>query len=361
MRWSDGEPLTADDVLFTWNDVIYNTNIDNVTRDGFIIDGKKFTISKIDDLTIQVVTPTTFAPFLATFAAGVEILPKHILSKAVAKGTFTSAYGVNSDPATVIGSGPYRLKECKAAQYTRLERNPYYFETDKKGQRLPYFDTVIFTVVPNFNAMSLRFLSGESDADDYIYANEYEHFKEEAKKEKFKLLESGIGLEMNFFWLNQNTNMNAKTGQPIVEAKKLKWFRDLKFRQACSYAIDRESIIKSVYSGRGIPSYGFETAGNVKWFNPDIRKYPHDIDKAKALLKEIGIEKRNGDEFATDADGNKIEFVLNTNTGNDSRGQGGDAHSCGFEGTWFPRHFPANRIQHASFPKLTTPMITIVS
>ena len=115
-------------------------------------------------------TPEIYAPFLATFAAGVQILPKHVLAKAVADGTFTSAYGINSDPATVVGSGPYRLKEYKAAQYTRLERNPYFCEVDKNGQRLPYFDDVIFTVVPNMNAMSLRFLSGESDADDFIYA-----------------------------------------------------------------------------------------------------------------------------------------------------------------------------------------------
>ncbi|MEI9864199.1 MAG: ABC transporter substrate-binding protein [Limisphaerales bacterium] len=99
----------------------------------------------------------------------------------------------------------------------------------------------------------------------------------------------------------------------------MKWFRDTKFRQACSYAVDRESIIKSVYSGRGIPSYGYETPGNKKWFNPDAQKFPHDVDKAKALLKEIGIEKRNGDDFATDADGNPIEFVLNSNTGNAAR------------------------------------------
>ena len=319
LRWSDGEPLTADDVVFTWNDVIYNTNINNVTRDGFIIDGKKFEVTKIDDLTVQVVTPTVFAPFLVTFGAGVEILPKHILARTVADGTFISAYGVNSDPAKVIGSGPYRLKECKAAQYTRLERNPYYFETDKKGQRLPYFDTVIFTVVPNMNAMSLRFLSGESDVDDFIYPNEYSKFKEDEQKGKFKLLEPGVGLEMSFFWFNQNTNVNEKTGEPIVDPTKLKWFRNEKFRQACSYAIDRESIIKSVFSGRGVPAYGFETPGNVRWFNPDIPKYPHDVAKAKALLKEIGIEVRNGDDYATDADGNKIEFVLNTNTGNDVR------------------------------------------
>jgi len=321
LRWSDGEPLTADDVVFTWNEVIYNPDINNVTRDAFIIGGKKFTVTKIDDLTVQVVTPEIYAPFLVAFGAGTEIVPKHVLAKAVADGTFASAYGVNSDAAKVVGSGPYRLTECKAAQYTRLDRNPYYFETDKKGQRLPYFDTLIFTVVPNMNAMSLRFLSGESDADDFIYPNEYEHFKAEEQKGKFKLLEPGVGLEMSFFWFNQNTNLNEKTGQPIVEAKKLKWFRSLKFRQAVSYAVDRDAILKSVYSGRGVPAYGFETAGNVKWFNPDIQKFPHDLDKAKALLKEIGIEKRNGDEFATDADGNPVEFVLNTNTGNDVRGK----------------------------------------
>ncbi len=183
LRWSDGEPITADDVVFTWNDVIYNTNIANPTRDSFIIDGKKFAVTKIDDLTVQVVTPEVYAPLLVALGAGVEVLPKHVLAKAVANGTFTSAYGINSDPASVVGSGPYRLKELKPAQYTSLERNPYYYEVDKKGQRLPYFDNVIFTVVPNMNAMSLRFLSGESDADDFVYPYEYEHFKTESQKE----------------------------------------------------------------------------------------------------------------------------------------------------------------------------------
>ena len=70
LRWSDGEPLTADDVVFTWNDVIYNPNIDNVMRDAFIIDGKKFTVTKMDDLTIQVVTPEIYAPFLEAFRRG---------------------------------------------------------------------------------------------------------------------------------------------------------------------------------------------------------------------------------------------------------------------------------------------------
>jgi peptide/nickel transport system substrate-binding protein len=318
LRWSDGEPLTADDVIFTWNNVIYNTNIDTVARDPFIIDGKKFVVTKVDDLTIQVVTPQIYAPFLVAFGAGVPIIPKHVLAKSVADGTFTSAYGINSDPSQIVGSGPYRLKEYKAAQYTMLERNPYFIEVDKKGQRLPYFDDIVFTVVPDFNAMSLRFLSGESDVHDFIFPYEYDQFKTAAASGKFQLLEPGVGLEMSFFWFNENTNLD-KSGKPIVDPKKLKWFRNVKFRQAVSFAIDRESIVKSVFSGRAVPAYGFLTPGYVKWFNPNTPQYPHDPDKALALLKEIGIEKRNGDDFLTDADGNKIEFVFNTNTGNAAR------------------------------------------
>lgn len=319
LRWSDGAPLTADDVVFTWNDIIYNPKINTVTRDPFIIDGKKFTVTKVDDLTIQVVTPEIYAPFLTAFGAGVPIMPKHVLEKAVADGTFSSAYGINWKPRDIVGSGPYRLREYKPAQYTLLERNPYFCEVDSNGTRLPYFDNLVFTVVPDLNAMSLRFLSGESDVDDMVFPYEYDQFKAAAAGGKFKLLEPGVGLEMSFFWFNENTNVNAKTGRPYVDPKKLKWFRNVKFRQACSYAINREAIIKSVLSGRGVPAYGFETPGNKKWFNPNVKQYPYDPAKALALLKEIGIEKRNGDDFLTDTDGNRIEFVFNTNTGNNAR------------------------------------------
>ena len=319
LRWSDGEPLTADDVVFTFNDVIYNPGVDNVTRDALQVDGKPFTVTKIDDLTIRVVTPDIYAPFLEAFGAGVPILPKHILAKTVADKTFASAYGINWKPEDIVGSGPFRLKEYKTAQSVLLERNPWFFEVDRKGQRLPYCDNIVFTVVPDRNAISLRFLSGECDVHDYIYANEYDHFKTESANGKFQLLEPGIGMETDFFWFNENTNVDAKTGQPCVDPKKLKWFRNVKFRQACAYAIDRDSLIRSVFSGRAIPNYGFVTPGNKKWFNPDIPQYPHDLARARELLKEIGIEDRNGDGMLEDADGNTIEFVFNTNIENNSR------------------------------------------
>ncbi|MGB7748921.1 MAG: ABC transporter substrate-binding protein [Verrucomicrobiia bacterium] len=319
LHWSDGAPLTVDDVVFTFNDVIYNPEIDNVTRDALTVDGKKFIVTKIDDLTVQVVTPDIFAPFLEVFGAMVPILPKHVLAKTVRDKTFASAYGINWKPENIVGSGPFRLKEYKPAQSILLERNPWYFEVDSNGQRLPYCDNIIFTVVPDRNAISLRFLSGECDIHDFIFAHEYDHFKTESANGKFQLLEPGVGLETDFFWFNENTNVDAKTGQPCVDPVKLKWFRNVKFRQACAYAIDRESLIKSVYSSRAIPNYGFVTPGNKKWFNPNIPQYPHDLAKARALLKEIGIEDRKGDGTLEDADGNPIEFVFITNIENNSR------------------------------------------
>lgn len=319
LRWSDGAPLTADDVVFTCNDVIYNPDIDNVTRDALQVDGKKFTVTRIDDQTVQVVTPDIFAPFLEGFGAGVTILPKHILQKSVADKTFASAYGINWKPEDLVCSGPFRLKEYKTAQYVLLEHNPYFFEVDSNDQRLPYLDNIIFTIVPDRNAISLRFLSGECDVHDLIYADEYDHFKAESAKGKFKLFEPGLGTEVDFFWFNENTNMNPKTGQPLVAPAKLKWFRNVKFRQACAYAIDRDALIKSVFSGRAVPNYGFVTAANKKWFNPDIPQFPYDLARARALLKEIGIEDRDGDGILEDADGNKIEFVFNTNVENNSR------------------------------------------
>ena len=171
-------------------------------------------------------------------------------------------------------------------------------------------------MAPEGNAWTLRFLSGEIDVNDLINPDEYDRFKTESAKGRFQLLEPGIGLEKWNFWFNQNTNVNPATGKPYVDPQKLKWFRNVKFRQACSYAIDRESIINSIYSGHAIPKYGYETPGNKKWYNPNVAQYPHDLTKARELLKEIGIEDHKGDGTLEDADGNLIEFVLNTMTGN---------------------------------------------
>ena len=182
---------------------------------------KNFTVTKVDDLTIQVVTPEIYAPFLENFGAGVPIMPKHILAKAVADGTFISAYGVNWKPEDIVGSGPFRIKEYKPAQYILLERNPYFCEVDKKGQRLPYFDNIIFTVVPDLNAMSLRFLSGESDVDDYIFPYEYDHFKAESAKGKIHLARTRHRIGNGIFLVQRKHEREPQNRQALRGPEKI--------------------------------------------------------------------------------------------------------------------------------------------
>jgi peptide/nickel transport system substrate-binding protein len=319
LRWSDGHPLTADDVVFTWNDIVYNTNIVNVIVDLFRIDGKDFKVSKVDDTTVRIVTPEVYAPF-EEYVGSVLIMPKHILAEPVAKKQFESAYGINTPAEKLVCNGPFRLKDYKPGQHTILERNPNYFSVDKKGQPIPYLDTVVLSVVPNLDAMALRFLSGQSDVHELVRPDEIDRFKEESSRGKFQVYELGVGLERHFLWFNQNTNINTRTGKPYVDPRKLKWFRNTKFRQAIANAIDRPSIIKSVYAGRAkLPSSGFATEANQKWLNKNVPLIPYDPAKARALLAETGIQDRDGDGFLEDADGNVIEFVLNTNTGNSLR------------------------------------------
>jgi peptide/nickel transport system substrate-binding protein len=189
---------------------------------------------------------------------------------------------------------------------------------DSKGQRLPYLDNVIYEIVPDQNTMSLRFLNGQADLQEWVRPEEVDHFQDEAKKGRFNLIDMGLSGEHDMIYFNQNPDSNPKTGQPLVDPVKLKWFRETKFRQAMSYAIDREAIVKATLGGHGEPNYSFVNPADTNWYNPDIMKYPHDPAKAKALLAEIGIKDR-GDGTLADADGHPISFIMNSNAGNDRR------------------------------------------
>ncbi len=229
---SDGEPLTASDVVFTFQ-ALYDTNSVNSQADSEKVNGRPFAVTKMDDLTVQIVTPEPYSPFLEACAVGVKIIPRHKLAAAVAAGKFDATYGVNTQPADLVGSGPFRLKEFTPGEMVHLERNPYFLEVDTNGTRLPYFDDLVYTVVPDMNAMSLRFLKGESDVYEDVHPDEFGKFTDAAASGKFRFVDLGYGLDTTFLWFNQNPNKNVKTGQPHVEPKKLKWFSRKIFGRRC--------------------------------------------------------------------------------------------------------------------------------
>jgi len=199
-----------------------------------------------------------------------------------------------------------------------LERNPEYWVADKQGHRLPYFDEIIFGVGGQPGSEALLFLNGKSDTFEAVRTENYDAFKQASASGRFQLVDLGVGTERDFLWFNQNTGTNA-AGSPIVNPVRLQWFRNKKFRQAVSCAIDRDRLVREVYAGRAQPMYGFVSAENQKWNNGNIPKYGYDLTKAKALLAEIGMQDRNNDGVLEDSSSNRVEIFFFSNTGNPSR------------------------------------------
>jgi peptide/nickel transport system substrate-binding protein len=324
LRWSDGQPLTADDVVFTWNDIMYNPKFNQVTYDLFRLGGKNFEVTKVDDLTIRVVTPEVFAPFLEYFGS-VVILPRHTLGLAVSGGHFLDAYSTNSNPARIVGSGPFRLKEFEPnkAIVVRLECNPEYWAVDKNGTRLPYIDTVEFLIAFNPTNLQAFFLDGNTAACEHIRPEDTWQFQQAdsytgVRFADVRFIDLGVGVERDFLWFNQNTGRDA-SGKPVVDPSKLKWFRNAKFRQAISCAINRDQIISQVYGGRAQAVYGFLSSDNKKWNNPYVVRYSYDTNKAAALLAEMGMTNHTSDGMLADIAGHPVEFSSLYSTENPAR------------------------------------------
>ena len=146
----------------------------------------------------------------------------------------------------------------------------------------------------------------------------YAQFKQAAAGGRFQLLELGVGAERDFLWFNQNTGTKPD-GTPIVNPAKLKWFRNQKFRQAVSCAIDRDRIVREIYGGRAQAIYGFISSENPRWNNPNIPRFSLDPARARTLLGDIGIKSRPGDGQMVDAEGVPIEFAFYSNAGNPLR------------------------------------------
>ena len=319
LRWSDGQPLTADDVVFTWNDVMYNPKYNQITYDLFRFGGKNFEITKVDDLTVRVVTPDVFGPFLEYFDS-VVILPRHVLGVAAAGNRFFSAYSVSNNPASIVGSGPFRLKDFEPGKVVRLERNPEYWTVDKNGERLPYFDTVELLIANDAISYQSLFLDGKTAAYENIRPEDAWQFLQAATNNNAQFIDLGAGVERDFLWFNQNAGTDA-TGKPFVDPAKLKWFRDRKFRQAISCAINRDRIISQVYGGRAQAIYGFISSDNKKWNNPNVPRYSYDTNRAAMLLAEMGLTNHTSDGTLADASGHPVEFSSLYSTNNPARNQ----------------------------------------
>jgi len=313
--WFDGKKFTADDVVFTFNDLIYNEDIPNSSRDIFTIEEKVFKVEKIDDFTVRFNLPGKFAPFLRSMSQ--EILPEHILKKHVEGGRFNFTWGTDSNPDEIIGTGPFKLTKYLPGERIVLERNPHYWKYTGKD-RLPYLDEIIFMVVQSQDTSLLKFLDGQLDYYG-LRGTDYPLLKPLEAEGDFTVYNTGPAFGSNFLVFNQNTGMNPNSNKPYVDSAKLSWFRDKRFRKAVAHAIDKEKIIEILMNDLGFNQYSGMSPSSGFFYHPDVKKYDYNIEKARNILSQAGFSDKNLDGIIEDSEGNSIEFNLFTNSGNTTR------------------------------------------
>ncbi len=315
VKWSDGKEITADDVVFTWQNIIFDGFGNTSTRDSLIIDGKLPTVRKIDKYTVKFTLVKPFAPFVRMLST--PIAPKHVFESAVKKGRdyFYTFLSTNTDPKTFVTSGAYRVKEYVPAQRVVFERNPNYYMINKNNEKLPYLDKYVYLIVGDLNNEVLKFEGNEIDVITLQGAN-VARFKEREPHSDYKMYNLGPNTGTMFLTMNLNDRKNDD-GKFYVNPIKQKWFRDLNFRLACDYAVDRKNIVLNIANGLGEPLYTAESLNSI-FLNKDLKPYDRNIEKAKELLKKSGFYRdKKGNLF--DKDNNRVEFDLYTNAGNTER------------------------------------------
>ncbi len=307
LQWSDGEPVTADDVAFTFNRLIFNDQIPTSSRDVFLVDGKPIEVTAENSRTVVFRLPERFAPFVRLL--GQEILPRHILEQKVDAGIFSSSWGVNENPSRIVGTGPFLLKQYRPGELIVLERNPRYWKRGPAGERLPRLDRIVLVIIADPNMAVLKFRAGELDAV-HVRGQDYPILKPFEKRGNFTIYEIGPSLGCEFLVFNQSSK--AK-----IDPWKRQWFSLTEFRQAVSCCLDRDAMIRNVLAGFGSPQEGPMNASCGFFFNPQTERYGYDPARARQLLARGGFSY--GDGVLRDRDGRQVEFTILTNSNNADR------------------------------------------
>lgn len=315
VRFSDGEELTADDVVFTFMKTVFNERVANSDVDGFKVGGAPLPVfEKVDDHTVRATCSVVNATFLIA-VGNVSIVPEHRWRDTVTgdQPAYNSAMGPENLDA-IVGTGPYRIVSYRPGEKIEYQPNPWSWRTTASGQRLPFPDRFVAKLVKDNSTRSLQFLGDGFDFIDGIQVSDYNQFDAKEKEGWFDLHRLGTSLNVTWLSFNQNPN-NRPDGTPKVLPYKLAWFQDVRFRRAISHAIDRDLLVKNILEGRGAAIYGDTSRANRAWYAPSTR-FPYDPAKASALLDRMGLSRRDADGIRLDSAGRRVSFDLMTNAEN---------------------------------------------
>ncbi len=307
VKWSDGTPVSADDVLFTFNYFVMNPVARGNSIARFTIEGELVIWEKIDERTVKATLPAPYAAFF-TVLSHAYIYPAHALESKIDKEKLDSVNDVwltNTLPAEIPANGPFMITEYITDQKVVMTKNPNYWKVDVYGNALPYVDKLEYLVVSDAQVRLAKFMAGEIDYTA-VSARDFPTLKErELAGGPFRVFlaeptqptPSPIHIAFNF-----------DTDNPKLK----ELFKTTEFRQAMEFAVDRERVIDEVYNGLAVLGGVPVLPANKAFYNPKIEEIrrPFDLAKAAEILDKLNLKDLNRDGFRQYPDGSKFEFVI---------------------------------------------------
>jgi peptide/nickel transport system substrate-binding protein len=331
MKWSDGHPFTADDIMFWYEDMYLNDELNPTKASWMSIGGKQGKVVKIDDYTVQFQFAEPYYLFLQLIASlgvaghltnGKNAMglwaPKHYMQRFHPKYTSMDAVTKMAKDAKFNSwvdlfkfknnceqnvecptTAPWKTVQPINTPQWVLERNPYYFAVDTEGNQLPYIDRVVLTLAENLEVVNLRAAAGEYDLQvRHIDIAKVPVFKQNEKKGNYtvKFWRWQHGTDAGFF-VNQNYTGDDKE---IRE-----WLRNKDFRIALSLGIDRDQLNQVFWLGLGDPGSAAPGPLSPFYLGPESRKLYStlDPDKANQILDQLGLDKKDANGFRLRKDG----------------------------------------------------------
>ena len=328
LKWSDGTPVTIDDVKFWYEDVFLNDDLMPSKPSHMKRGNTLMKMDFVDDLTFTITFPTSFPSFVPIFfsaaygfggwGTGTPIIPKHYFSdfhikynakanddaKAAGFDYWYQLMG-SKNGSDQIGKptlGAWALSSITTDSAV-FERNPYYFKVDPEGNQLPYVDYIEVRLMADREAYKMSVIGGETDyALTYLTVEDYPLMKENEAKGDYTVnlwKKWSAGAVTYFFYQTYEDDVVRELLQ------------DVRFRQAMSVAIDRDEMNKILYFDKGTPGQVAVPPGS-KYHIPELwESYAeYDPDKANALLDEIGLEWDSAHKYRLMKDGRPVSLKI---------------------------------------------------
>ncbi len=307
LRFSDGSPLTADDVVWSMK-AGYGTpggGIGDVIRIG----GAEIQARAESPTRVVLTLPSPWAPALRLLEA-LPIYPRAVVEPALAAGTFAAACPTT---APCPGAGPFVVSRYEPGQRIVLARNPHYWRTAAcaepgcTGAKLPYLDGLTLELVPSQDAELLRLTSGQADLlQSELRSEDVRALRADADAGRVVLTDVGPGLDRQMLWFNLGP-------APVDPARA--FLRQDAFREAVSLAVDRRGFADTVFLGAAEPSAEPVPSANKTWTAADLPRPRYDPARAAALLEGLDLKDRDNDGVREDASGRPVRFTVLVQSG----------------------------------------------